>query len=289
MKKLNTFAIIALCAIIFSCTTSKKTPAITASTSVAPFHKGPPSVRVISPNGGQSYEPGPHVLLWKTKNIPRNANTIVALRDTKTGTQIRPYFYNSNPSVYATIVSANDTETTYAYAYDISAEDTVGSGRKSYKMLVSVWYKTGPDSSSNARMIEDESDSAFVIHSKQSAVVPAAIILHYDSTIQKVDYRTVAECMERWETASGVFCIINFQDRLDRPLSIMFEEKQVGKSREYYEVKLPLANRYKWWYVDGTKKIMQTDGEHFGLIVQNTMTGQASYVVYYPQKKVWNL
>jgi hypothetical protein len=130
-----------------------------------------PSIKVITPNGGESYNISQQLkITWKTTNLPVNSNMQVSLIDDRTpGWQIG-YFSAGNAPVlnFAKLISSNGVENTYEYSRTIP-HDFDESLPAQYKGIFGGNHYTVelraelPGSTGGSNLIEDGSDKSFSI------------------------------------------------------------------------------------------------------------------------------
>lgn len=138
----------------------------------------PPRVRVISPNGGESYQAGQEITArWETCNLPYNAPTLVAVMDDRIPDWQTLSLFGSVPALdHATLVSSAGNR--YVYEYSFVAPATFNDslppqyqniyGGLHYKILANVALNFGtPDQ----QIFEDLSDNLFSIVGGGNCVV----------------------------------------------------------------------------------------------------------------------
>ena len=134
----------------------------------------PQSVKVISPNGGESFTAGQQVTTtWETCNLPYNPYTLVAVMDDRIPNWQTLSLFGSVPALnYATLVSSTSIENVYQYTFTIpsSFDGTLPPqyqgiyGGNHYKILVTIGL--GPT-------YQDSSNANFAINS-QAPCVPGS-------------------------------------------------------------------------------------------------------------------
>jgi len=130
-----------------------------------------PSVTVLSPNGGETYNAGQQVTIrWRTNNIKVNPNTLVAIMDDRISDWQTLSLFGSVPALnYAKLVSSNsNNENVYEYTFTVPStfRDSLPAqykeiyGGRHYSILVNV-VDDGQISASSQKIIEDLSDNTF--------------------------------------------------------------------------------------------------------------------------------
>lgn len=135
----------------------------------------PPSVTVLSPNGGESYLSGQQVnVTWRTCNLPYNVDTLVALMDDRIPNWQTLSLFGAVPALnYSTLVSSNGNEYTYQHTFIVPASFDQNLPPQYQGIYGGLHYKIEVDTAIDfglptQQINTDSSDSVFSISHQQS-------------------------------------------------------------------------------------------------------------------------
>jgi hypothetical protein len=137
-----------------------------------------PCLEIISPNNGEAYNVGDIVKIkWKTKNIRKDADTLLAIMDDRIpGWQANSLFGSSPALEYTEMTELSKDEYLYEYTFTVpenfntSLPDKYQDvyGGKHYDAEVYVTF-SGKSGTKSQKTIMDKSDKLFTINTKSAS------------------------------------------------------------------------------------------------------------------------